>query len=166
MPVRFRELDFEPFSEGYRVGSDGSVWSRKNARWGLRDDWRRLTPPIDSVGYPSIRLMCRDKKPRTFRIHVLVLLAFVGSRPKDADACHINGVRTDARLENLRWDTRKENVKDALRHGTIGRGGKHHAAKLTDAQMQAIRSSQERGIDLARRYGVSPATISRIRRLR
>jgi hypothetical protein len=158
-----RELDFEPFAAGYRAGSDGSVWTCKNGRWGIADDWKRLATGEDSSGYPCVRLMCRDKKPRTFRVHVLVLLAFVGPRPQDADGCHINGRRDDPRLENLRWDSRRENVRDALRHGTIGRGGGHHAAKLTDEQADLIRKSTERGVDLARCYGVSEATVSRIR---
>ena len=38
---------------GYRVGDDGSVWTRKNARWGLRERWQRMKTPPDDHGYPT-----------------------------------------------------------------------------------------------------------------
>lgn len=58
-------------------------------------------------------------------LHRLVLEAFVGPSPEGMEACHENGVRGDNRPENLRWDTRTENVKDAIKHGT------HHWASKT-----------------------------------
>lgn len=51
-------------------------------------------------------------------VHTLVLEAFVGPRPDGADACHENGNRRDARLTNLRWDSRSGNVQDAVRQRT------------------------------------------------
>jgi len=39
-----------------------------------------------------------------------------------------------------------------------------HRAKLTPVQVRAIRRSQRRQMDLAKRYGVSQATISNIKR--
>lgn len=117
--VEYRELSFEPFGAGYRVGDDGSVWTRKNARWGLRDEWREMRQTGDGVGYKCVRLMCRDKRPRKFRVNVLVLLAFVSPRPTGADSCHCNGDPHDNRRANLRWDSRAANMMDASRHGRL-----------------------------------------------
>lgn len=50
-------------------------------------------------------------------VHRLVLEAFVGPRPANYDACHNNGVPSDNRAENLRWDTRSANAKDRVLHG-------------------------------------------------
>ena len=58
-------------------------------------------------------------------VYRLVLLAFVGPAPDGAEACHGNGDPTDDRLSNLRWDTRRENNLDRVRHGT------HHNANRT-----------------------------------
>lgn len=49
-------------------------------------------------------------------VHQLVLEAFVGPRPKAKqgsliDVLHINGDPTDNRLENLKYGTRGENIK-------------------------------------------------------
>ncbi len=44
------------------------------------------------------------------------------------------------------------------------KGEKHHAAKLTNNQVLAIRASKEGTKALAERYGVSKAAIQKIRR--
>jgi hypothetical protein len=51
-------------------------------------------------------------------VHKLVLLAFVGPAPEGCECLHDNGVPADNRLENLRWGTRSDNIRDANRHGT------------------------------------------------
>ena len=51
-------------------------------------------------------------------VHRLVLKTFVGPCPDNHECCHNNGNSLDNRLSNLRWDTRKANVKDACMHGT------------------------------------------------
>jgi hypothetical protein len=51
-------------------------------------------------------------------VHKLVLLAFVGSAPAGCECLHNNGNPADNRLENLRWGTRGDNIRDAVKHGT------------------------------------------------
>ncbi len=68
--------------------------------------------------------------------------------------------------------TRKVNVRDALSKGRLntaglkrhGRGAAHPAAKLTEAQVAEIRASAQTGYALAKVYGVTQTTISRIRK--
>lgn len=55
-------------------------------------------------GYMEARLTGHHK-----RVHRLVLEAFVGPCPKGYQCDHINAVRDDNRLENLRWVTGREN---------------------------------------------------------
>lgn len=43
------------------------------------------------------------------------------------------------------------------------RGSAHYAARLTEADVKYVRSSKERGVDLAIKYGVGKTTISAIR---
>lgn len=51
-------------------------------------------------------------------VHKLVLLAFVGPAPEGHECLHDNGDPSDNRLANLRWGTRSDNIRDAIRHGT------------------------------------------------
>jgi hypothetical protein len=65
---------------------------------------------------------------------------------------------------HLRWATPQENSADKIKHGTLLRGSTIGAAKLTEAKVLAIRMQRHRkGEQLAAEYGVSCATISRIR---
>lgn len=47
----------------------------------------------------------------------LVLEAFVGLCPEGMECCHQDDDRSNNRLENLRWDTHANNVKDGYRNG-------------------------------------------------
>lgn len=57
-------------------------------------------------------------KFKTMRIHRLVMAAFIGPCPKGLEVCHNDGNASNNHLANLRYDTRSENIKDQLRHGT------------------------------------------------
>jgi hypothetical protein len=135
--VAYRPIDGWP---GYRVGDDGSIWSRKRGRWG-NGEWRELKLHVtQGSGYYYVVLSRRDPAlTKRFYVHHLVLRGFVGLCPRGADACHGNGIRTDNNLPNLRWGSRAENVADARKHGTIARGERSGASKLTEADVRAIR---------------------------
>lgn len=50
----------------------------------------------------------------TIKVHRLVYETFVGEIPQEYEIDHINTVRTDNRLENLRCVTHKENINNPL----------------------------------------------------
>lgn len=56
---------------------------------------------------------------------------FVGLRPDGLEVCHNDGVHTNNQLTNLRYDTRRENLRDRVRHGTFrnGRSERTHCPK-------------------------------------
>ena len=110
-------------------------------------------------GYPVVRI-----GNRTRNLHTLVLETFVGPKPPGQEGCHKNGVRTDCRLENLRWGTPQSNQMDRVLHGTSNRGERCGAVKLTEDQARVIMNSSEPGCDLARRYGVAQQTICNLRK--
>ena len=62
----------------------------------------------DSCGYERIDLH-RDGKRKTFSVHRLVWETFNGKIPDGMEIDHINTVRDDNRLDNLRVVTHKEN---------------------------------------------------------
>lgn len=59
-------------------------------------------------------------------IHQLVLIAFVGPRPKGMEGCHEDGDPSNNNLDNLRWDTRSGNNLDKVRHGNCHQTNKTH----------------------------------------
>jgi hypothetical protein len=103
--------------EASNLGRVRSVdrWRRANARGGLRF-WpgKVLSPSIDDKGYPTVTLGKRGQH----RVHCLVMLAFVGPTPKGKEVCHRDGKHDNPALDNLYHGTRKQNIEDAVRHGT------------------------------------------------
>lgn len=67
---------------------------------------------------------------------------------------------------HLRWATRVENFADKIVHGTIVRGEWHTSAKLTEADVRAIRALEGTASQraLAKRFGVSQRTVGQIQR--
>jgi hypothetical protein len=164
--VEYRDLEPLGFP-GYRVGSDGSVWSRwKSALrvgWALSDQWHRLKPFFHR-GRHKVHLR-PDKRNKNRFVQALVLTAFVGPCPEGLECRHLNDVKTDNRLANLCWGTRADNVKDAIRNQTHRRGVNHPFAKLTDADVVEIRKLRLAGLSLraiARVKGVSNCAIGQV----
>lgn len=153
---------------GYRVGSDGSIWSKRKRGTGpgprFLHDWFRMKTAANADGYPCVGLY-RDKKRKTYRLHLLILEAFVGPKPDGMIGLHNNGKPDDCRIENLRWGTCLENEADKVRHGTNMIGERHHAAKITDADVVAMRIAYQLGATLAEvgsRFGVHLSNVSLI----
>lgn len=67
-----------------------------------------LNRVIHPNGYDRITL-CKDGKKKLAQVHRLVWEAFMGKIPEGYEIDHINTVRDDNRLENLRCVTHKEN---------------------------------------------------------
>lgn len=93
-------------------------------------------------------------------VHQLVARTFLGPRPPGEDIRHLNGDPLDNRVENLCYGTRSDNLLDVFRQGWIWR-------KLSLKQIGEIKQrlrAGETGEELAREYGVSGTSISRIKR--
>lgn len=123
--------------------------------------WRTLRPCCAS-GYMRLDLRFEGKQ-RAAKVAVLVLEAFVGPRPFGRDASHLNGNKTDDRLANLAWESRAENIRRQVAHGTATKGSRNGRAKLTDAQVLWILSSPLGTRTLAERLNVHAETIRAIR---
>jgi hypothetical protein len=154
--------------EGWYEVSDLGRICRIRAGRGARAG-RIRRPGRNTAGYLFVPLW-RNRQGRNFLIHRLVLEAFVGPFEPGEQANHISGVKTDNRLVNLEKVTSVQNMKHAVakglckpnRRGQPGLRGEHSpAAKLTAANVQMIRAlaGTVRGVELAKRYGVSPSTI-------
>lgn len=112
------------WEELYEVSSIGRVRAKERVMWvkNHTNVVKRVIPPrllrsgLDAAGYRSVGLS-RGKGPRRHLVHRLVLFAFVGPPPQSwYHGCHYNGIRSDSRLENLRWDTPAGNAADTIRH--------------------------------------------------
>lgn len=151
-------VSFKGF-EHYLVSKHGQVYSTINGK-----KKKLLKSHVSKNGYAIISLKSNQGKRKRFTVHKLVLTAFVGRRPKKHDACHNNGNRSDNRLSNLRWDTRKGNFSDKLKHGTLLVGETHGKAKLNELQARIIRRCTDiEDTHLAEFFKISRGTVAEIK---
>lgn len=61
--------------------------------------------------------LCKDGNKERAYTHVLVAETFLGKRPDGYHICHKDGNHLNNRLDNLRYDTPKENNIDQFRDG-------------------------------------------------
>ena len=118
-----------------------------------------LRPGIASNGYATVSL-----RGDTFCVHALVAAAFMGPKPEDTEVCHNNGDKTDCRVSNLRYDTRRENGVDMDAHGTRVRGERYPNAKLNTHAAREIRRLRYSvtQAELARMFDVSPSAVQAV----
>jgi hypothetical protein len=147
--------------ENYEVDELGQVWS-------LPKKTRKGTRLIKALRHPKTGYMyldlCKDGNVKKFTVHRLVALAYLPNPENKPQVNHINGDKTDNRLENLEWCTRSENQKHSIDIGLrSAKGVKNSQCKLTEQDVLYIRNSKENGSILAKKFNISNPTICDIR---
>lgn len=99
--IEFKKLDN---FDNYFIYEDGRVFSFKIKRL--------LKNKLNKRGYCEITLCDNNKKLKYYSVHRLVYEAFKGPIQKGLQVDHINGIRNDNRLINLRLLTPKENTQN------------------------------------------------------
>lgn len=103
-----------------------------------------LTPLINKAGYPTVMLSYEGKPQRQY-VHALVLSAFRGPPPEGQVCRHRDGNPSRSVLSNLTYGTQSQNMKDAVRHGSLAPGLNHHTSILTVHQVRRIRKLRKAG---------------------
>ena len=93
--------DIKGYEGLYQVSNCGRV--RSSYKGG-----RILKPNLSFYGYWRVQLW-RGGKGRSIYVHRLVAQAFIPNPDGKPQINHINGIKTDNRVENLEWCTNMEN---------------------------------------------------------
>ena len=151
----------------YQVSNLGNVKSLsriilRNGKYPFLSKEKLLKINVNKFGYSYISLE-NNGEQKYFLIHRLVGIAFILNNENKSDINHINGVKTDNIVNNLEWNTRKENIRHSVVNGLTSIGEKHYCAKLTEKQVLEIRESNLKQKDLAVFYKVNGSLISSIK---
>ena len=171
-----------PNLPGYHVTKDGKVYSRRTTR-----SYTKTYHPLKfyiqkrdryNNGNLTLTVTVRINK-RPWKVHRLVALAFIENSENKPTVNHINGVKTDNRVENLEWCTYKENTQHAINNNLfyfnsseqsinkiIKKGSLNGNALLTESQVIEIRNKYKPRIYtrnmLALEYNVKESCIKDI----
>jgi hypothetical protein len=119
---------------------------------------------VNNIGYPRVNL-CKNGKVKPYLVHRIIAKAFIPNPNNKPQINHINGIKTDNRLENLEWTTQSENVIHAYKIGLCtNKGETHYLSKLTENDVLQIRKLKGSMLqkDIAKKYNVKISCISSI----
>jgi hypothetical protein len=156
--------------ENYQISNLGNVKSLDRIRNGVGTfkncsiKGRILKPMKTKKGYLVVDLRNYNIRKIT-PIHRLVAIAFIDNIENKPQVNHINGIKTDNRLDNLEWCTNSENQIHSynilLRKRLTGE--KNGFSKLKNNEILEIRNNKNKLKTLAEMYNVSITTISDIK---
>ena len=93
------------------VYEDGRVWSNGKKKF--------MTYHKDKFGYLAVTIRFNGKR-KSYRKHRIIAEHFIPNPNNLRCVDHINGIKTDNRIENLRWVTSQDNTRNihAIRSNT------------------------------------------------
>lgn len=158
----------------YQISNDGEVKSvaRRSSKYSNKGTITtriiklRILKPSTTRGYFHISLS-KNGISRKKMIHRLVAETFIENINKP-EVNHINGIKTDNRVENLEWCTRKENARHAKENGLYNseKGVDRYNVRFGEKEVLEIRKKYEPRIYtmpmLAKEYKVSKSCIQGI----
>jgi predicted XRE-type DNA-binding protein len=111
--------DIKGYEGHYQVSNLGRVKSFRRKKVKL------LSPKLTQKGYYEVGL--RKDETRKFKlVHRLVAESLIPNPDNKPQVNHINGLKTDNRLNNLEWCTAKENHDHAVDTGLKNQVGENH----------------------------------------
>lgn len=157
-------IDYEGI---YQVSNLGRLKSLsryiKHWRGGFLKSKEIIKKPFKSKSGYLITELSKNASKSKFLIHRLVAEAFIPNPEEKPQVNHINGIKTDNRVENLEWNTRSENIKHADSKGLRNlKGVNNSGAKLSEKEVIEIRKSKNSISYLAFNYNVGTTCIKKI----
>lgn len=146
-----RWADIPGWEGRYQVSDDGYVRSLVGLH-GKPAPPHELKQKLNHYGYPVVCLRERPAKRIEYpTVHRLVAIAFLPNPERKTQVNHINGIKTDNRVENLEWCTNAENIRHAFDNGLISKeavsaGQKSRYEREEERRLSAVRMVGRKGI--------------------
>lgn len=169
-----RWVPIQGYEGYYEVSSEGRVKRLKTIVPTINRGKPNTITIKERILKPDISYQ-RNGKPRLLRVTLskkgiterkilshIVLESFIAKKPINCECCHADGNALNNKIENLRWDTHKNNEKDKILHGTYGAGGKARKKNVPDECIELLGTMSD--FDLGQIFSLSKKTILMLRR--
>lgn len=152
-----------PCYEGkYQIGNLGTVVALNYSQKKMK---KKLIASLDRKGYYKVTLSKKNLK-MTYRVHRLISEAFIEKVENKNFVNHINGIKTDNRIENLEWVTQSENTQKAYDIGIMkGMRGQKNILSKKVKQISLVGEliNEFEGVrEAERNTGISSKSISKV----
>lgn len=100
--MEFKKINIQHF-DNYYINENGQVAKIINGKVRLLNDRG------NSKGYRRVSLVNNQGERKDRYVHILLAKTFIPNPENKPQVNHINGIKSDNRLENLEWVTSSEN---------------------------------------------------------
>lgn len=162
-----------PLNKNYEASNLGNIRSKDHFYIGKNNKeifkkGRVLKSNLCKKGYLRTSITNNTKK-HTTGVHRLVAFTFISNPENKPQVNHINGIKTDNKVENLEWCTNSENQIHAVKNKLVKHNycENHHMSKLSNEQVKTARRMHEFGWSndiLSKHYNISKTAMSKILR--
>lgn len=154
------------FRVNYYADSNGHIWSES------KQDY--MTEYEDKNGYKKVLLMTKDKPPgkgHRFSVHRLILSTFYPVKNMEhLTVDHIDGNIKNNSLENLKWTTIQENLKNPntkFNRRCYDQDGTHNASAAFDKKsllelVKDVNSGEFKRKEVLEKYRICDETLRKI----
>jgi hypothetical protein len=119
---------------------------------------------LSKNGYLRLRLS-KKGKVKTITVHTLVAKNFIPQENLLKNQVnHINGIKTDNRVENLQWVTAQENITHAIKKGLSDPRNGRKEIIIEYEKINDKKYALESDIKLSKKYNLSPTVIGKRRK--
>jgi len=143
VPYQRKAIDGFP---GYEIDTEGNVWSSWNFKGEQVNNWRSLKGHCrknsrHKDGEMFVYLRKDAMISKNIKISRIVAKTFIPNPKNLPLVCHNDSNPLNNKVENLRWDDQKGNMKDRKARKLYGlnKGSINGAAKLTEKQARIIK---------------------------